>query len=111
MPPEFDAHAPARGVLLDEMVRTLGDPIKAMRRGSHRTWDRISGEALDWLRLGTNELNVSIVVDHVNERGVPVVHVKYRNSAGGEGSFGAVPLDRMPPRWQHLLTPDLLSKP
>ena len=91
-----------RGVLLDDMVRTPPDP-----RRMRGMW----GEAFNWLRLGTNALDISIVVDHVNERGVPVVHVKARTSEGGEESFGAVPLDRMSPRWRHLLTPDLLSKP
>jgi len=90
-----------RGPLLDLLIRTRMHIAQRLRLGLDDPRIRMD-PPVDWLHWGTEELIVEIL---------PGPRIQFRTSSppGLSGSFGPVRPDRIPTRWRHLLTPEMLS--
>ena len=92
-----------RGELLDELVRTPISPAFYLQK--HRRFLPESNDDVNWLRRGTETIEIEIDPDTRS------VRFQSQVKDGNHGSFGPFNPDRVPKRWQHLLTRDLVIWP
>ncbi|HEX7859513.1 MAG TPA: hypothetical protein VF773_04260 [Verrucomicrobiae bacterium] len=104
-----------RGELLDKSIRTELSPDHAMnkpekRDGILRNFDGHWRRGPNWFRRGTEETQIDVTTGEENGR--PMLKIDHKTGGeGGERGSGSVPGGRIPVRWQHLLTPDMLGLP
>jgi RNA polymerase sigma factor (sigma-70 family) len=89
-----------RGPLLDLLIRTRMHIAQRMRLGLDPRI--LMNPPVDWLHSGTEELVVEILPG-------PRIQFRASSNVSLNGSFGPVRPDRIPTRWRHLLTPEILS--
>ncbi len=70
-------------------------------------------ESLDWLPLGTDEMQIEIVLNEAPQNDHPSRTIRHRSESneGSSGTFGLGDSNRVPVRWRHLLTPEVLGRP
>lgn len=99
----------SRGELLDQLIRTPpSTPTLAHQR---MLAELRSNPTVDWLHSGTDDIDVEIIRtnDNGGNRG-PSVRYHSPREGGISGSFGPVTGDRVPARFRHLLTPELMKR-
>lgn len=107
-----------RAELLDGAIRTPIQP-HFMRRGvrDHGDFIRMRQKGPSWLTRGMVDTQIDLTVDKGAD-GQPVIE-KMDWSVGGEGgergNIGVAPgaggMKKLPERWRHLITPDILTMP
>jgi RNA polymerase sigma factor (sigma-70 family) len=92
-----------RGGLVDQLIRT---PTRNMRVLSQMRDD----PPVDWLRPDSAGIEIEILTKPVQD-GVAGKSVEYhsRSPEGTRGTFGPLRAGRIPKRWQHLLTSEILN--
>lgn len=97
-----------RAHYLDKSLRTPEPPWKADRRRMESP-----GEAPDWFRMGTQEVIFQIGESDQHPGGRRMGNIRIEVTGQGGGSFGGYwdgkwTTKRIPERWRHLLTPEMV---
>jgi len=107
-----------RAELVDGAIRIPIQP-RFTKRGmqNHNDFIRMHEKGPSWLARGMAETEIDLTVDKGAD-GQPIIQrLEYRSGGegGGRGNIGVAPgaggLKKLPERWRHLITPDILTMP
>lgn len=94
-----------RAEFLDQMIRTMPS-VHARMSMSMRGIDRIRA-GINWVEAGTNVVVMELVASNIRGQSIEVRYGP-KEGSGPTGTFG-IREDRVPNRWRHLLTPEVLN--
>jgi hypothetical protein len=105
-----------RSSLLDGAIQTPLQPFLRQRAKQNRDdFIRMNEKGPSWLTRGMTETRIDLTVDKGAD-GKPVIErIEWKSEGGGSGNTGVAPgaggMKRIPERWRHLITPDILTTP
>jgi hypothetical protein len=102
-----------RGEMLDRSIRTQSSPTRAARQMNFPMGPpRAFSTGPSWLQRGDEDIEIELSPGPGRRDGQPSLRIEHRslNGRGGNGTFEGSP-DRIPERWRHLITPEILGVP